>query len=356
VGFSVKPRVIIHADVDAFYASVEQRDHPELCGLAIAVGGSPDRRGVIMTASYEARVFGVRSAMPSRTAVGLCPQLIILPARFDAYQAASRTIMGIFEERASAVEPLSLDEAFLDVSNHVSSFEDATEHARVIKAAVFGATALTISLGVAGTKLVAKVASDFQKPDGLTAVPPEGSREFLAPLPVRRLWGVGPKTEAMLAKAGIERVGQLADADEEWIIRRVGPWALRWRSLARGLDEGEVAPRSETKQISREITFERDTRDGDRLRETLAGMASRLAGSLESTGAARTVHIKIRYADFHTITRQRRAGTLMRADEISRHAYELLEAWWDGKPVRLIGLGLSNFVTRPRDQLSLFDE
>lgn len=347
-------RVIIHADVDAFYASVEQRDNPELRGRPLAVGGSPDHRGVVMTASYEARKFGVRSAMPSRTAVRLCPNLVLVPARFDAYHRDSNAIMAIFQQRATRIEPLSLDEAFLDVSEMVTDFDDACERAHAIKTEVLKQTKLTISLGVATTKLVAKIASDFEKPDGLTAVRPEDARTFLAPLPVRRLWGIGPKTEEVLKAAGIGTVGELAGADDSRLLRRLGAWAIRWKLLAQGLDDRAVSTHRDTKQMSREITFDRDTSDGEKLRQTLAHMARGLAAGIEHTGAARTVHIKIRYSDFQTLTRQRQAGVLVTADDITTHARELLERCWTGQPVRLIGLGLSNFVTTARDQLSLF--
>jgi len=349
-------RIVIHADVDAFYASVEQRDNPDLRGKPVAVGGDPNRRGVVMTASYEARQFGVRSAMPSRTAVGLCPQLILVPARFDAYSQASRIIMDILRDHATTVEPLSLDEAFLDVTDSVPSIAEARVQALRIKELVRQQTKLTISLGVAGSKLVAKIASDFEKPDGLTIVPKETAREFLAPLPVRRLWGVGPKTEEVLRAAGIETAGQLADADEDWILSRLGPWAIRWRLLAQGVDVRSVAPAREYKQSSREITFNRDTRDREVLSRTIHDMAGHLASPLPSTGAAQCVHLKIRYSDFRTVTRQRRTNALLRAEDVAAHALELLDQWWDGKPVRLIGVGLSHFVIRPRNQLSLFDE
>ncbi|HEV3309001.1 MAG TPA: DNA polymerase IV [Chloroflexota bacterium] len=351
-----RDRVIIHADVDAFYASVEQRDNPALRGRPVAVGGSPLRRGVIMTASYEARQFGVGSAMPSRTAMGLCPHLLIVPARFNAYHEASRIIMEIFRANATMIEPLSLDEAFLDVSEKVDGFGNAIDHARGIKETVFESTRLTVSLGVAESKFVAKIASDFEKPDGLTPVSPNETRAFLAPQPIRRLWGVGPKTEAVLKAAGFEFIGQLADAEDDRLLDRLGPWALRWQLLARGQDDRVVAPRTENKQSSREMTFDRNTRDADQLRRTLSGMAGELARSLHDDGGPpRTVHIKIRYGDFTTITRQRRTGAITSADAIAAEAIALLEQWWDGRPVRLIGVGVSNFVARARDQLSLFD-
>lgn len=310
-----------------------------------------------MTASYEARGFGVHSAMPSRTAVGLCRDLVIVPARFDAYHEASRSIMGIFEQNACVVEPLSLDEAFLDVSDRVRSVEQAASLGRTIKAAVRDMTQLTISLGIAGSKLVAKIASDYVKPDGLTIVKRSEVREFLAPLPVRKLWGVGPKTEAVLRREGIERVGQLANASDEWLLQHLGPWSVQWRALARGEDSRRVSTRARSKQISRELTFDRDTADEARLRECLASMVARLVESLRETGPARTVHIKLRYSDFRTITRQRRAlASANTGQDITFHAWDLLDASWDRRPVRLIGVGLSNFVESAEDQLSLFPD
>jgi DNA polymerase-4 len=344
----------MHADVDAFYASVEQRDNPALRGIPVAVGGDPNRRGVIMTASYEARQFGVHSAMPSMTAVRLCPQLILVPPRFDAYTQASRTIMEILRVHATTVEPMSLDEAFMDVTGVVADFDVARTHATRIKELVREHTKLSISLGVAGSKLVAKIASDYEKPDGLTVVPTPEARAFLAPLTVRKLWGIGPKTEQVLRGVGIETAGQLAEADEDWLLGRLGAWALRWRLLAQGVDVRLISTGREYKQSSREITFDRDTRDRDVICRTINNMAGNLASSLASTGAAGCVHIKIRYSDFRTITRQRRTKSLLEAEQVAHQAIELFDQWWDGRPVRLVGIGLSRFVHHPKDQLSLF--
>lgn len=349
-------RLIIHADVDAFYASVEQRDRPELRGRALAVGGPPESRGVIMTASYEARRFGVHSAMPSRTARRLCPQLLIVPARFGAYQAASRMIMDIFRRHARLVEPLSLDEAFLDIADRADSIAAAEDLGRLIKEQVLSTTGLTVSLGIGHTKLLAKIASDFEKPDGLTAVPRERALEFLAPLPVRRLWGVGPKSEQAMRQAGLERIGQLQTAQDDWILQHLGPWGLRWRSLARCEDDREVSTPGKTKQMSRETTFARDTADDAEIRRILAEMASSLSRSLNESSPARTVHIKIRYRDFTTITRQITPGQTIRTQEdIAGNVFGLLEKSWNGRPVRLVGIGLSNFVEEPSAQLPLFE-
>jgi len=347
-------RIVIHADVDAFYAAVEQRDDPTLRGLPVAVGGLPQSRGVVMTASYEARAFGVRSAMPSRQAVELCPQLVIVPPRFDAYQDASRRIMDIFARFATVVEPVSMDEAFLDLTGRVRHLGAATDTARTIKRLVTDATALTVSLGVSGNKLVAKIASDHQKPNGLTVVPTNEARAFLAPLPIRSIWGIGPKTEAALARHGIETAGQLADLDDGWLLSRLGQGGLRLRAMARGEDDRPVAVRGASKQISREITYERDTRDRNQLVDTIAGMAKRIEHSLLEAGPARTVHIKLRYGDFSTITRQQRAlHACHQAGEIQDIATALLDRCWDGRPVRLIGVGVSNFSVQVEGQLPL---
>ena len=310
---------------------------------------------MIMTASYEARKFGVHSAMPSRTALGLCRNLTIVPARFDAYQAASKTIMAIFANGAASVEPLSLDEAFLDVSDRVESVPDGRGHAAAMKREIRDATELTVSFGVAPTKLVAKIASDFEKPDGLTVVAESDVPAFLSPLPIRKMWGVGPKTETILNGVGIERIGQLAEAEDDWLIRVLGPWSLRWRLLARGEDVRPVQSSQKSRQISREMTFDRDTKDPEFVKRTIAEMATGLVKSLQSTGPARTVHIKVRFANFETITRQRRAASsMLEAGEVTNHACALLDACWSGMPIRLIGVGLSNFIERPSDQLSLF--
>ena len=347
---------MIHADVDAFYASVEQRDNPHLRNRPVAVGGSPNSRGVVMTASYEARRFGVRSAMPSRTALELCPQLELVPARFEAYREASEIIMAIFRNNATVVEPLSLDEAFLDVTERASQVRIAALLAESIKLEVREATKLTVSLGVATTKLVAKVASDFEKPDGLTVVLEDEEKSFLAPMPIRRLWGIGPKSEEVLRKRGIERIGQLAIVEDDWIVSHLGPWGFRWRSMARGEDVRQVSTPGAAKQTSREITFERDTTDMEFLCKTIGEMADRLENSLKHTGAARTVHIKLRSYRFRTITRQcRPEGSVRCAEDIARAAVELLDRSWDRKPVRLIGVGLSNFVKEPSGQLQLFE-
>jgi DNA polymerase-4 len=348
--------IIVHVDVDAFFASVEQRDRPELRERAIAVGGPPERRGVIAAASYEARKFGVRSAMPSRTALERCPHLLILPPRFEVYRAASRQIMDILRAHAGGIEPVSLDEAFLDITDQVTEFDKAVEYAYGIKEAVRAATQLTVSLGVATNKLVAKIASDRDKPDGFTVVRPGEERAFLAPLPVRAIWGIGPRTEARLLSLGIERIGQLADADDNWIMQRLGLWGFQWRSLARGKDSRPVIPSADRQQVSREVTFDRDTTDMTLLRETLLDMARDISTALERLGPARTVQIKLRYADFQTVTRQLTPPkTITTSGAIFEHALVLLDRGWDRRPLRLLGVGVSNFLSNTPEQLKLFE-
>jgi DNA polymerase-4 len=345
--------VIIHADMDAFYASIEQRDNPALRGKPIAVGGDPNRRGVVMTASYEARTYGVRSAMPSRTAVGLCRDLILVPPRFQAYTDASRQIMAIFSEHAQAVEPMSLDEAFLDVSDRAPTVPAARELALEIKHKVRDATRLTVSFGVAGTKLVAKIASDFHKPDGLTCVEEANMTAFLAPLPIRKIWGIGPKSEERLVRSGFRTIGELAAADDDAVLGLLGPGGFGWRSMARGEDPRRVAPRDRNRQISREITFDRDTDDLARISSVLTGMAESIARSIGGSGVPRTVHIKLRYADFRTITRQVTCGSVTTPGQITQHALALVDQHWDRRKIRLIGVGVSGFPEH--GQLSLFE-
>jgi DNA polymerase IV len=241
---------IMHVDLDAFYSSIEQRDRPELRGKPVVVGGDPDARGVVATASYEARRFGIHSAMPSRTARRLCPEAIFLPPRFAVYREVSRQLHELFLELTSLVEPIALDEAFLDVSSLVDSHLEAEGVARGLKRRIAEETSLTASVGVASNKLVAKLASDRQKPDGLTIVPPGQERAFLAPLPVRSLFGIGPRTEERLVAAGITQVSQLADADPGWLVARFGQSGLEWQRLAQGIDERPVEARRELKQAS----------------------------------------------------------------------------------------------------------
>ena len=339
-------RHILHADFDAFYASVEQLDDPSLRGKPVAVGGSPDVRGVVASASYEARKFGVRSAMPMRTALQRCPHLIRVSNRFGRYREVSRKVMDIFHDIASLVEPLSLDEAFLDVTERVTPKRASEDVARYLKRRVKDELGLTISVGVATTKSVAKIASDLEKPDGLTVVAPGTEREFLAPLEVGRIWGVGPKTQERLKADGIETIGQLALQSEEWMRRRFGRNGPHMRELALGIDDRPVEVRQGSKSVSSETTLVTDTGDPDALEELVNRLSHDVAGDLERKGLwARTVKLKLRLSDFTTFTRQiTMPEPVQTSDQIAEPANALLTAeLGPGRLFRLVGVGVSGF-------------
>ena len=337
---------IIHADFDAFYASVEQLDNPELRDRPVVVGGSPEDRGVVASASYEARRFGVRSAMPMRTALRLCPDAVRTPTNFSRYREVSRRVMAIFREYTPLVEPLSLDEAYLDVTALAATGRAADEIASELKGRVKEELGLTISVGVATSKSVAKIASDFDKPDGFTVVPPGAERDFLSPLPVGRLWGVGPKTVERLNAEGIHTIGDLASQTDEWFIRMFGRTGTRIRSLALGNDDSAVVVERETKSISSESTFTQDTGDRDELMEMVSRLSQDVArGLLDSALRGRTVKIKLRLSDFTTITRQKTLSEPVdSADDIARAAGVLLDTVLaQDRKFRLVGVGVSGF-------------
>jgi DNA polymerase-4 len=348
-------RTIMHVDLDAFYSSIEQRDHPELRGKPVVVGGHPDARGVVATASYEARRFGVHSAMPTRTALRLCPNAILVRPRFDVYGAVSAQLHDLFAALTPLIEPIALDEAFLDVSALLPSPAEAAETARALKQRIHAETGLTGSIGVAVNKLVAKVASDRQKPDGLTIVLPGEERTFLAPLPVRSLFGIGPRTEQRLAEAGISRVADLAAASPDWLVARFGHPGLEWQRMAQGIDERAVVPDRELKQISRERTFPRDIAGHEELYAALEALTGELTPALRDAPPARTFTLKLRYADLTIVTRRRTPGVVVTAAVLAPGARQLFDESWDGRPLRLIGLGVSNFIPAPAGQLSLFE-
>jgi DNA polymerase-4 len=347
---------IMHVDLDAFYSSIEQRDHPELRGRPVVVGGEPAARGVVATASYEARRFGIHSAMPTRTALRLCPNAVLIPPRFDVYRQVSEQLRDLFLALTPLVEPLALDEAFLDVSLMHPSPGEAEGTARALKQRIREDTGLTASVGVARNKLVAKVASDRQKPDGMTIVRTGDERSFLAPLPVRSLFGVGPRTEERLRAAGIAQVSQLAEARPDWLVARFGQSGLEWQRMAQGIDERPVVPDRELKQISREQTFPRDVAHRGELRTVLEALATELGPALRDAPPARTFTLKLRYSDLTIVTRRRTPGTIVTARSLGSDALDLFEHSWDGRPLRLMGLGISNFIPVPEGQLSLFEE
>jgi len=353
-------RVICHADLDAFYASVEQMDRPELRGRPVLVGGSPSERGVVAAASYEARRFGARSAMPMRTALRLCPpEAVRVQPRFDRYSAVSRHVMALFRARTPLVEPLSLDEAYLDLTEPLAAPGAPTPEgaARALKDAVRVAVGLTISVGVATSKSVAKIASDLHKPDGLVVVPPGSERDFLAPLPVARLWGVGPKGAERLARAGVTTVGQLAAMDPRWLAHAFGKWGPLLGDLANGVDDRPVSPDRETKSVGRETTFAEDVADRTSLAETLQRLSDQVGVRLHRHGLrGRTVTLKLRHHDFRTISRQTRLlAPTDAAPEIFGEALRLLDAELArGGRFRLIGVTVSGFDPVAQLALPLF--
>src|SRR5688572_6829709 len=272
---------ILHVDMDAFYASVEQRDEPSLRGRPVAVGGDPSQRGVVAAASYEARKYGVRSAIPMSRAVRLCPALIIVRPDFSKYRAVSNTVFEIFRAVTPLVEPLSLDEAYLDVTENAWELPLGREVAARLKEEIRSATGLTASAGVAPNKFLAKIASAWKKPDGLTVIAPERVEHFLQKLPVDALWGVGPVTAARLREAGIERLVDVRTADEQVLREAVGSWTEWLRQLANGIDDREVEPNRETKSSGSENTYAQDLTDINEIRQEIDGMARDAAEWLE---------------------------------------------------------------------------
>jgi len=333
-------RVLFHADMDAFYAAVEQRDRPELRGVPVIVGGT-GRRGVVSTASYEARPFGVHSAMPSEEARRLCPQAVFLPPDFPRYQEASSRIMEVFGRFSPLVEPLSLDEAFLDMTGTAGLFGPPAEAAQKLKRAVREATrGLTVSVGVAPCKFVAKVASDLRKPDGLTVVPPEEVHTFLAPLGVERLWGVGPKSVPSLHRLGLRTIGQVAAAEPAWLERQLGALGNHISALARADDPREVIPEREAKSLGAEETLDRDVRGPAEIRPHLRRSAGRIARGLRAEGlVASGLRVKLKTASFRLWTRQTALERPTDSEqEFYRAADSLLEEFDLTVPMRLVGL------------------
>jgi DNA polymerase-4 len=340
---------VLHVDMDAFYASVEQRGRPELRGRPVIVGGIGNR-GVVSAASYEARRYGVRSAMPTATARRLCPQGVFLPVRMSHYAQAARQIREILLSVTPLVEPLSLDEAFLDVRGYETLLGPAPEVAHRIKERIRAETGLTASVGVAPNKFLAKLASDHGKPDGLVVVPPDGVAEFLAPLPVGRLWGVGAKGEKRLHALGIRTIGQLAALPERVLADHFGKTGRHLWQLAHGRDDRAVTPDREAKSISTETTFPEDVGDREALRTWLLDLVDELAGRLRKEGVrARTVELKLRSSDFRTRTRSLSLPAATDVTDILwQAALQLFErsATEEVLPLRLLGVGASNLTAR----------
>jgi DNA polymerase-4 len=346
-------RRIVHVDMDAFYASVEQRDRPELRGKPVAVGGAPESRGVVAAASYEARAFGVRSAIPMSRAVRLCPDLVIVRPDFAKYRAASQQVFEIFRQVTPLVEALSLDEAYLDVTENAWQEPLGLNVARRIKTSIKEATGLTASAGVAPNKFLAKIASAWRKPDGLTVIAPERVESFLQQLPVDAVWGVGPVTAQRLREHGIDRLVDVRIADPAVLRDAVGSMSDWLLQLAAGEDDRAVEPNRPAKSSSSECTYAHDLIDVGQLREELDGMARENAEWLRRKGLfARTVTIKVRYSDFTTVTRSDTRVATDDPDSIARRAVSLLDKTDAARrPVRLLGAGVYN-LEEPGQSLS----
>ena len=333
-------RIIVHADMDAFFASVEQHDRPELRGKPVLVGGT-GRRGVVCTASYEARPFGCHSAMPVAQARARCPGAVVLPPNFKRYQEVSERVMSVFARYSPLVEPLSLDEAFLDMTGAEGLFGTPEEMGRRIRAEVKDATeGLTVSVGVAATKFVAKVASDFKKPDGLTLVPPGTETEFLWPMPVSRLWGVGPKTCEALTRAGLTTIGDVAQTQEVDLVRRLGALGSHIYRLAWARDERPVIPNRDAQSIGAEVTLEEDVTGQALILQYLRPNAARVARHLRREGLlAGSVRVKLKTHLFQILTRQSELQTPTDSErDLLRAAEGLLKDFDLSVPMRLVGI------------------
>lgn len=361
------PRKIIHLDLDAFFCAVEEQRDPSLKGKPFAVGGRPDQRGVVSSCSYAARQRGVRSAMPMGMALRQCPELIIVHGHYGAYSEASHKVMDILRQYTPLLEQVSIDEAFLDLSDLPEPIEALAQQ---IQAAIHKGPGLPCSLGAASNKLVAKIATDAGKaaslraggeprpPNAITVVPLGEEAAFLRPLPVQALWGVGPKTAERLKELGIHTIGDLADIPAEVLIQRFGKHGAGLSRYARGIDDSPIVTQHEAKSLSQETTFARDISDPEALRKTLRQLSEKVGRSLRKAGLkGRTVKLKLRWQDFTTLTRQvTLSAPCDLDDDIYQAALGLFEGVW--KPsglVRLLGVGVSHFEAPPARQLSLWD-
>ncbi len=352
--------MILHCDMDAFYASVEERDRPDLVGHPVIVGGSPEKRGVVAAANYVAREYGVHSAMPATTARRLCPQGIFLPSRIPYYAEVSGQIREIFERFTPLVEPLSLDEAFLDVTGSEGLFGPAFQIGQQIKEIVRTEIRLVVSVGIAPNKFLAKIASDLQKPDGFVVVEPDGMQEFLDPLPVERLWGVGRQGSKLLQRLGIRTIRQLRQWPMELLQHHFGSHGEHLWQLAHGIDDRRVVPEREAKSISHETTFDTDIDDPEVLRAWLLDLTEQVAWRLRRHGLrGRAVQLKVRFADFSTITRSQ---TLPEPTDITDELWQVAVAMLCERlparhlPVRLLGMGVAGLDASCVRQGFLFDE
>lgn len=354
------PRQIVHVDMDEFFAAVEKLDHPEYRGKPLLIGGDPNARGVVSTASYEARKFGCHSAQPMAVAIRLCPQAIVLPVRGQRYAEKSEEVFAVLTRFTPAIEPLSIDEAFLDLTGTERLLGPAGQVARRIKDEVRRDTGLTASVGLAPNKFLAKLASDLDKPDGLTIITPQNTQSILDPLPVGKLWGVGPATASQLQRIGVHTVGQLRQVPGKDLAALLGSAGEHLLDLARGIDARPVTADSQAKSIGQETTFARDVADREQVLVALLGQAEQVAARCRKHGlSARTITVKIRYGDFKTITR---STTLTSAtnltDEIWPAARKLFMDWATTgfKAVRLIGVTASGLSKAAEQQRLLFED
>ena len=339
-------RKIIHIDLDAFYASVEQRDHPELRGRPVIVGGDPRKRGVVATCSYEARKYGIHSAMPSSKAARLCPNACFVPPRFDAYREASSTMMEIFHEYTDLVEPLSLDEAFLDVTANRMGIASATQTARLIRSEIFKRTSLTASAGVSFNKFLAKAASDFRKPNGLTVITPERALEFIDRLPIGKFFGVGRVTKEKMRSMGITTGAELRRCSKQDLTANFGKSGAFFHSIANAIDPRPVQPFHIRKSLGREVTLEQDIDDIEQMESILSALSSDVEKMLQKKHLkGRTITLKIKYFDFRSVTRSISLDYLTNdALDIMKQASYLIRQTEAGMlKVRLLGLTISNF-------------
>ncbi|NLY29951.1 MAG: DNA polymerase IV [Firmicutes bacterium] len=348
---------IMHVDMDSFFAAVEQRDNPELRGKPVIVGGTRDsKRGVVSTCSYEARKYGVHSAMPIAQAVKLCPHGIFIPGNHKKYAAVSKQIRAVFYEFSPAVEIVSIDEAFLDMTGCEHLYETLEDLGRAVKERIRETVSLTASVGIGPNKFIAKLASDHRKPDGLVVIPPEEVWDWLAPFPVKKVWGIGQKTAEVLASWQIHTIADLRRCSQESLIRQFGKQGLTLYQLARGIDHRAVEPESETKSLGRETTFAEDIAAISKLRQVLADLAAEVGYRLRQHELwARTITLKLRYDDFTTITRSTSLPEpVNNDDDIFNTAHRLLVDNIGRRPVRLLGVYVSQLT--PFGQASLFSD
>ena len=353
-------RGILHVDMDAFYASVEVLDNPDLRGKPVIVGGTPEGRGVVSAASYEARAFGVHSAMSAARAVRLCPDGVFLRGRMERYAEVSRKVFAIFTEYSPLVEPLSIDEAFLDVTGCRRLFGSPEDIGRLIKQRIQDEVGLTASVGVAHNKFLAKLASDLDKPDGFVVVPADGAREMLADLPIGRLWGVGKVSQQKLNRFGIRKVRDLLAVPRDLLVQQFGDHMDHWLQLAVGHDERPVVPGHQAKSIGNEITFSSDIADPTQLQDILDELADKVARRLRHQGLlARTITLKARYGDFTTHTRSASLAeptdSSVQVRDIGRNLLRE-KLGRRGRALRLLGLSTANLIPAVRRQEDLFPD